>query len=309
MNFDQILALTWRNRRTIIVVAVVAALLAAIFSAPWFIRPMYRSLAAVYPVNLHSYSGETPTEQLLQLLGSNQVRDTLVKRFRLDSAYKLDLTQRGGQYALNKEYSARVTFNKTVYESVELQVLDEDPIRARDMVRVVLGEVNDLALALHRKRASEVLVIATDALEQEQTKLDRIASRLDSLRQGSGLLAYDQQVRELTRGIMQMLTTGAPRQRLDEVRTMLRQMEEHGGEFRDLTELSEMRLASYSALLDQYEKARSDVAKVLTYLDVVVHPEVNDKKVYPVRWLILVLSVVSAVFITILFLVIRDHRR
>ncbi len=308
-DLRSLLDLLLRHRRTIAVVAAIAAVLAAVFSGPRFIKPMYRSVATLYPVNLHPYSGETPTEQLLQLFRSNNVRDTLVARFKLDSLYEVDTAKVGGRFHLFKELDARISVSKTVYESVAIEVRDEDPVRARDMATTLLHEVNDLALQLHRKRAREVMVITGSALAEERTKLDSINARLDTLRRSSGLLSYDNQVRELTRGAMQMIAAGTPKQRFDEVRGMLREMEEKGGEFRKLSELSELRLASYSELLDAHERARVDATKLLTFMDVVVHPEADDKKVSPVRWLIVVLSVFAAVFLTTLLLAVRGPRR
>ena len=309
MNFRSILDMIIHRWRTIALVAVLAALLAAIFSGPYFIRPMYRSFAAIYPVNLHPYAGETPTEQLLQLMHSNNIRDTLLVKYRLDSVYEIDTNAVAGRYWLQKELDSRVSIAKTVYESVEVEVRDEDPKRARDMVTTMLNEVNELALSLHRKRAREVLVITQDAMAYERARIDSIEARLDSLRKGGGLMLYNDQPRELTRGAMQMIATGAPRQRIDEVKAMVRDMEARSGEFERLYDLNALRLESFSQLMDAYERARVDVQKVLTYIDVVVHPEVTDKKVYPVRWLIVVLSVISAVLLTIILLVIREARR
>lgn len=308
LDFRSFLQLMVRRWRTIAVVTALAAVAAAIFSGPVFMKPLYRSTAAVYPVNLHSYSGESPTEQLLQLMQSNNIRDTLVERFRLDSLYEIDITKRGGPYWVHKELAGRLKISKTIYESVQVEIRDEDPFRARDMVQAVLDETNELALQLHRRRAREVLVIAEDAMRTEQQRVDSINAILDGLRRDAGLLSYDVQARELMRGMAQSIAMGAPRQRTDELHGMLRTMEEKGGEFRRLTELLDMRLEVYSELVDAYAKARVDVEKELTYIDVVVHPEAVEKKVWPVRWLIVLLSVISAAFLTVLLLVVREVR-
>jgi len=41
---------------------------------------------------------------------------------------------------------------------------------------------------------------------------------------------------------------------------------------------------------------------------VIVYPEVSDKKVYPVRWLIVLLSTVSALLLCFLVLLWQDKR-
>ncbi len=294
--------------RVFLVVGAVAVVLSTILSSPWFITPKYLSTATVYPVNLNSYSTETRTDQLLQLLESNSIRDTLIVRFDLGTVYEADTTARGGYFALYNEFKDRVKIGKTRYESVIIDVQDEDPRRARDMVLVMLEQVNLLARRLQREKSYEVLDIAERAVQHERQKLDSVETRLDQLRRESGLLSYDFQVRELTRGLMSMIQTGAPASRVDEVRSMIKGLEEKGGEFHTLSEMSELFRANYDRLLTEYERIVNDVTKELTYTNVVVYPEVSDKKVYPIRWLIVVLSTASALFLCFVLLVWRDQR-
>ena len=96
-SFFQLLVERWR---TFAVVGGVAALLAAVFSGPTFIKPRYRSSAIVYPVNLTSYSQETRSDQLLQLLESNSIRDSLIRLHRLPEHYGIDTTEPPGLTAL-----------------------------------------------------------------------------------------------------------------------------------------------------------------------------------------------------------------
>jgi uncharacterized protein involved in exopolysaccharide biosynthesis len=107
---------------------------------------------------------------------------------------------------------------------------------------------------------------------------------------------------------MRMIQSGAPVSRIEEVQGLMKDMEEKGGEFRQLMELSNFFRANYDRLLTEYERMVNDVTKELTYTNVVVYPEVSDKKVYPVRWLILLLTTVSAVFLSFLLLIWRDQR-
>ena len=58
-----------------------------------------------------------------------------------------------------------------------------------------------------------------------------------------------------------------------------------------------------------HERTLTDLNKNLTYTNVVVYPERADKKVYPVRWLIVVGSVASACFLCLVLLMLRDRRR
>lgn len=308
LSFERFLALIKAKYRVFIVVGGLAALIGVVLSHPLFIKPRYLSMATVYPVNLNSYSIETRTDQLLQLLRSNSIRDSLIKQFDLQTVYEADTTQKGGHFALYNEFLERVEIGKTQYESVMIEVVDEDPVRARDMVNAMLRQVNLLARRLQREKSHEVLRIAERALAHERYKLDSVEARLDTLRKTSGLLAYETQAKELTKGYVRMLSTGASQGQREQVLSMIKDLESKGGEFRQLTELSNMFRNNYDRLLTQYENVVNDVTKELTYTNVIVYPEVSDKKVYPVRWLIVLLSTVSALLLCFLVLVWQDKR-
>ena len=297
-----------RHLRLFLIVGVVAVVLSAVFSGPAFMKPKYMSTATVYPVNLTSYSIETRTDQLLQLLGSNSIRDSLIAQFDLAAKYEVDTTANGGYFALYNEFNDRVEISKTRFESVQIEVVDEVPVDARDMVNAMLEQVNLLARRLQREKSGEVLVIAERSLAHEKHKLDSVELRLDGLRRNSGMLEYESQVKELTKGYVRMLGSGASQSQKDAVQAMIKELEEKGGEFRELTELSNMFRSNYDRLLTEFERVVNDVTKELTYTNVVVYPEVSDKKVYPVRWLIVTVATASAMFLCFVLLLWRDQR-
>ena len=77
-------------RKPLIIVGILAAIAAAIFSGPAFIKPRYKSQAVLYPSNLTKYSDESPTEQLIQLLQASDIRDSVIKAFNLYEHYGID---------------------------------------------------------------------------------------------------------------------------------------------------------------------------------------------------------------------------
>jgi capsule polysaccharide export protein KpsE/RkpR len=308
LDFSTFLSTVRRHLRLFLIVGLIAAIGSAILSGPSFMPPRYKSSTIVYPVNLNSYSIETRTDQLLQLLESNSIRDSLIMRFDLPKRYEIDTAGNGGYWALYNEFNERVEISKTRYESVQIEVVDEEPRVARDLVLEMLDQVNLLARRLQREKSNEVLVIAERALAHERAKLDSVERQLNRLRMEKGLLNYESQVKELTKGLVRVLTGGTAAQR-DALQSRIRDLEEKGGEFRELTELSNLFRSNYDRLLTEYEKVVNDVTKELTYTNVVVYPEVSDKKVWPVRWLMVSTATLASLLLCFVLLVWRDHRR
>ena len=85
-------------------------------------------------------------------------------------------------------------------------------------------------------------------------------------------------------------------------------MGDRGGEFHTLNELANSYRNLYIEKQGAYEKTLTDMNKELTYTNTVVYPELPDKKVFPVRWVIVLVSVVSACFLCLVLLLLRDRR-
>lgn len=306
LSFARIFSVLSSKWRLFAGVAAVAVAVSVIVSTPWFMPPRYRSMAIAYPVNLTNYSIETRADQLLQLFESNSIRDTVLKRFDLATHYRVDTAFRGGRALLFNLFGERLDISKTRYESVQVEVVDEDPTTARDIVQCMLDQVNLLARRLQREKSQEVLAIAERAVHLSKARLDSVETRLAFLRSSSGLLVYESQTQELTKGYMRLLTRGGTQAQKDEVLGLMKALEEKGGEFKSLTDLAGMFRAQYNQVLMDRERAVNDMVKELTYTNVVVYPEVPDKKIYPVRWLIVSASTLLAVLLCFLLTVLRE---
>jgi capsule polysaccharide export protein KpsE/RkpR len=262
----------------------------------------------VYTVKQNSYSIESRTEQLLQLFESNSIRDSLIEKFDLATSYDIDTNAVGWKFALYNEFKDRVDIGKTRYESVRIEVLDEEPVRAQGLLLEMLEQINLLARRLQREKSAELLRMAERSMRHEQSKMDSIESRLSVIRQESGLLEYDLQTEELTKGYVKALSrAGTTEKEKEELKAMLSELETKGGEFRALTHLGNLSRTEYNDLVLEYEELMDDMSKELTYTNVIIHPEVPDKKVYPVRWLIVSISLVSALFFTFIVVAMKEY--
>lgn len=309
ISFQRFFDLVARRWKLFAVVAVLAVAAGVLISSPPIMKPRFRSSSTVYPVNLNSYSIETRTDQLLQLFESNAIRDSVLRKFDLMRHWKHDTLRPAGKTYLYLEYLDRVEITKTRYESVQIEVTDESPDTARGIVREMLHQVNLLARRLQREKSAEVVAINERIMRIARHKMDSAETRLKELREKHGLLEYGAQTEEITRGYMRMLASGGGGAARDEAKGMLRALQEAGGEFRALTNLSDMFRSTYNQALLDLEKAQNDLVKELTYVDVVISPEAPDKKVWPVRWLVVLISLAGAMLLAFVFLAWSDNRR
>ena len=135
-------------KRQLMIVAIISIVLSFIFTLPFFIPPMYKSTAILYPVNLSPYSTESSTEQLLQLLESDEIKMELIKDFQLYSHYEIDSTKKTALTTVFKQLAGNLSINKTDFESVKIEVMDTDPLQAKQMADSIIEKGNRLARKL-----------------------------------------------------------------------------------------------------------------------------------------------------------------
>lgn len=306
-NYDLIkLIIKWKKYFMIITAA--SIIVSIVVSSEFFIRPTYKSFAIVYPSNIIPYSSETPSEQLLQLLESADIRNSIVSKFKLAAHYNIDTTLKSGLFDLITAYQSNVEVRRTQYNSIEIKVFDTDPQLASDMVTEIINSLNLKARNLQREKTTEVLNIVNNQLQIKQKQVDSVNSILLELRVKYQLLDYEVQVKEVTKSYLRALSSGTRKENLKDIDALMRNLEEKGGEYYQMKQTFDILLNSYNTTRLEYDKVMSDLNKILTYTNVISKPFPADKKSYPIRWLIVVASWLSANLFLILILIIMDFK-
>jgi len=309
-QFYQINILKLLNKWKIHLGAIVllAAILGALFSSPIFITPMFKSYAVVYPSNIAPYSDESETEQMLQILQSSDIRDSVIRKFDLARHYKIDSSYKYFLSSMIWEYSQNVKVQKTPYEGINIEVMDKDPKIACDMVNAILTFYNKKVRQLHEMKFVEVVALYKRALDKEQNYIDSLKNSFINLSVTYGLLDYSNQSREIARGYLRTIDgSGSSHINSKEVIRLKENIEKRGGEFILLESLITNEAAKFIDLKLEYERAYRDYDRKFTYTNTVTEPFVADKKAYPVRWLIVVLASLASFFVALIAVLIFEN--
>lgn len=301
------LRVIYRWKMQFLVVSGAAILLSILFSSEWFIKPKYKSNAIIYPSNIIPYSSESPSEQLLQLFESADIRDSVIKKFNLAEHYGIDTTAKGGKSKLIATYESNVEIKRTQFESIEIKVSDENPGTACLMANEIIKQLNLKARSLQREKTAEVLVIVKNQLKRKQASLDSLDVVLKELRIKYQILDYDVQAKEVTKAYLKAVGSG--KSKAKDVDDMMRNLEEKGGEYYESKKTYDALLGSYNATRIEYDNVMKDLTKELTYTNVVTKPAIADKKSYPVRWLIVVISFISSNLFLFFMALVFDIRK
>ncbi len=294
----------WKIHLAIIVVA--AAILAAFFSSSIFITPLYKSFAVLYPSNISAYADESLSEQMMQVLQSKDIRDSVVKKFDLPRHYGIDPAYEYFTSTLLWEYGQNVKISKTPYDAVIIEVWDKDPKIACDMVNEIMNQYNFKLRGLHKEKFREVVINYKTVTDYKKKELDSLQQRSRELGVKYGLLDYPNQTREVMRAY---LSGGGSGSKGSEVNRLKINLEERGGEREMLSNLMIAITKDYSAFKLDYDRAILDLNRNYTYVNVLNKPFPADKKGYPVRWIIVVVSALASLFLAILVIGIIENRK
>ncbi len=299
-----IIAIAAKWRLHLIIIFILSIVLSVIFSGPKFIEPKYKSYAIIYPSNLIPYSSETATEQMLQLFKSDDLRDSIIVKFDLVNYYKINTNKKYYYSTLIKAYNENVTIKKTEFESVLVEVLDRNPNQACNIVKEMINIFNRKVRGLHKEKSEEVLIITGNQLKQKENQIDSVTKLLSELSATYNIIDYESQAKEVTRGFLKTIDgSGATHVNNKAVEQLKKNLEEKGGDFMLLNNILTGLIDQYIELKTEHEIALRDVNKELTYTNIVSSPIPADKKVYPIRWLIVFIFTLSSMFISLIVMV------
>ncbi|NQV01600.1 MAG: hypothetical protein HQ542_03065, partial [Bacteroidia bacterium] len=151
-NSKNIVDILFRWKIHLAVIVVLAIVLSVILSSPMIITPLYKSYAVAYPSNVAPYSDENETEQMIEILNSGDIRNSVIEKFDLAAHWKIDSNYKYFLSTLYWIYSKRVKINKTPNEAVNIEVLDPDPRMASDMVNAILDFYNLKVRKMHKDK-------------------------------------------------------------------------------------------------------------------------------------------------------------
>ena len=310
-------------RRPILIILAVAALCAVIFSAPFFITPLYKSTTVIYPTSSNStskvlisttyqsekdimnFGEDEQTEQMLQVLNSNRVRDKVISRFNLMEHYNIKPDSKYPYTRLNKLYDSRIKFRRTEYNAVKITVLDSDPALSARMANDI-AEIFDSTMNQIQK---EVAVKAFRLVEDEYNllcaEMAQLEDSLNTLRK-LGVFDYESQVEMLSRQMAVELGKGNT-QGIRNIQEQLDILAEYGGASYAINERLDNDRLQLSLVKSKYEEAKMDATQDIPRKFVVTSAFQAERKSYPVRWIIVVVTVLST-FLLLLFCIVAYDR-
>lgn len=312
----------YRYKRIFIIVAVLAIVLSVVFSSPWFITPKYESEVIMYPASSNSiskslltenqsdeqdvleYGEEAATEQMLQLLTSSRIRNRITRKFNLMSHYDIDSNEKYRYTKLQDAYEENIDFSRTEYMAVRISVLDEDPKMAAAIANEISYILDSVKNEIASARAVRAYQIVKEKYDELRGDIEQMEDSLTSLRK-LGVHDYESQAEMFNQQLAKEIANNNQRA----VRSLEKKLDilaQYASGYIGLSQQIEYEREKLSLLKRKYEEAKVDAFEVLPQKFVVEQAFTAEKKAYPVRWLIVVVTTLAALFLISLVLVIAE---
>lgn len=312
----------YKWRKIILIVGIGSVILSYIFSLPYFITPKFKSTVIMYPTSTNSISKalltdnqgpkpdilefgeEEQTEQMLQILNSNDIRSRIVSKYNLMKHYDIDPNAKFKYTQLYNEYEQNIQFKRTEYMAVEVDVYD----RSADTASLIANDIAALLDSAKNKMKKERALKGFRIVEAEYMKLkDEIRLMEDSITRirKQGIHDYETQSEVIT----EQLAIAISKNNQASVRALNLQLDKlaiYGGAYVSLRNSIEYQRKQLNLIKTKYDEAKVDYEQELPNKFVVNHAYKAEKKSYPIRWLIVVISTISSLFFTIILILVFE---
>ena len=339
----------------LLIITLIAVVGAIVFSAPYFITPKFKSTVIFFPSSTNSISrallgeGNQPSqdilafgeeeqaEQMLQILFSDDIRDEIIARYNLMQHYNIDTTAAYPKTRLYKKFEDNISFERTEYMSVKIEVLDADAQTAANIANDIAALVDSTKTKMQRERAVVGLRIVENEYNEQLEMIRKIEADLDSARnkgvfdfktqsailneehsmaweqfknQAAALTVLEKYKQANDSSVVNTRARikGAEAQ-IQYLDGKLRELAQYGGLNLRQMENLELEQKKLSELREKYNSARIDAEQALPHKFTVNRATPAEKKAYPVRWLIVLITSVTAFGISLIILLTLENLR
>ena len=303
-NFNSVdlLIYIWKKRVVLMIVGFLAAAASIVISLT--ITPMFSSSVIMFPASSASvargllaqnYSGnqsvygfgeEDQAEQLLQILHSEPIRTRIIEKYDLMEHYEIDPEGKYPFTELYEMFKSNIKFRLTEYQSVEISVMDSDPEVSAAIANDISNLVDTVFNNMKKKRAIRALELVGAEYEEAEAQL---ITMQDSLSMLSGDMSKN------------VKTSGEP------TNSLIKVFAEYGVSYMSMMHQMSNEVEMVIDLRYRYNEAKLEAQQNLSHKFVVEKAIPPEKKAYPNKSLIVIVSTFASLLFALIVLIVIDN--
>lgn len=320
-NSLNVLFFIYKWKKQLLIIAAATVVISSIVSLT--IQEKYKSTVILFPATTNSISGallsetnaqktdvlqfgeEEEAEQMLQILNSDEIRSQICEKYDLMAHYGIDSTDKYKRTKLYEEYQSNISFKRTEYMSVKIEVLDKDPNLAAIIANDIANLHDSTKIHIQQQRANEALRIVQN---EYNLKLIDIQSQEDSLRiiNQKGVYDYESQS-EVTNEQYAIAISKGDQRAVKALEEKLKILAEYGSRYISLRDNMYMQRKQLNILKSKFEEAKVNATQTLPQKFIVSNAYPAERKSYPVRWLIVLASTVTTLILALIAILLLEN--
>lgn len=313
----------WRHRKILIIISVLAFIISFFVSV--LIPPEYKSSVVMFSVtgtpvskslisenysgtnNLFEAGNEQNTENLLQVLNSDEIRDRIIQKHNLFRHYGIDPDSKYPRTKIYSRYKSNIKIKRTPLMSVVIEVLDKDPQMAADIANDIAALVDTVFHRIFQQRTSEAFkLVETEYLNVEES-LKTLQDSIAKIRK-LGINHYETQSERYYEAYAKAIAENNHKA-ADILANQIKVISKYGTQYISLRDQLVHETARYARIKQKYAESKMELEQTLARKYIVNNAVKPEKKAYPKIGLIILVSVVCSFLTGLIVLLLIDRIR
>jgi len=238
--------------------------------------------------NVYGFGEEEQAEQLLQVLNSEPIRTRIIENYNLMEHYEIDPEGKYPKTELFELYNSNINFMLTEYMSVEISVMDSDP----EIAALIANDISDLVDTVYNdmknERSAQALVLVEREFQESEEMLEALRDSFDILSNKLSLRIRNQGGKDATTDLIKAIA-------------------ENGASYLAMMNLVKSEASIVANLRLRYKEARLESEQTLSHRFVVEEAYPPEKKAYPKKSIIVIVSTFSELLLALIVLIVIDN--
>jgi uncharacterized protein involved in exopolysaccharide biosynthesis len=318
LNSTDLIQLVWSKRKLLTWIGAIAFVVSLV--ASFMITPMFKATAIIYPPIANQPSKELLTsniqagltvfgeskesEQLLQVLSSNTLRDIVIKKLNLMTKWGINPNGKFARHETYGIYNENIKYRPTQYMSVEVEVMDASPEMSAKIANTIVAVEDSLMLAIKAQVAKKGLVVIEEQYKKSQEEMKDLEDSLAKT-MSNGVIHLQSQTLELYKAYAKAVA----KNECNAVKALDKKIEplkKYGSRYVVLMEYIQNKSLQITELSNNLKAMQIEASQTIPSQFVVDWASAPDKKAYPKKSIVIILSTLSALFFGIFAIVIAD---
>lgn len=298
-NLIELVKIWLRWKKHILLVCLITVIGSSIVS---FIMPVYyKSTAIFYPynpklsdprtlyvkdINYSIFGQSDDIDRVISIANSSLIHRDMIKEFNLMQHYDIDSSGKAAMTYALEEFQDNLEFIKNDEGALEITIYDTDEELAAEMVKIMTGKINYINIETIKKNNEKLLKVYKQHTNDKLKEITTLNDSITNLREKHQLFV------PLNKVNLHSLTHITKAKGVDEISSLETQLNYLNNE--------------YLAAKESYTQVKSTLENFDQSLFIVEEAVPAEKKSKPIRWLIVVSSLLIAFFLSTLYAVIID---